>query len=392
MPINIDNTNTGTLTFRPPATGGGITLTFPANSGSSGEGLITDASGNLSFFAPALTGFTTAIDSSFPNNVNFVTSITASGGTTNQDFALSRKTITDSPMLMLAVPDGTSAGGDPRGANSIDLAFGAHKSNAASVAAGTNSIIIGGFNLGTAIASQNVILIGGTNIGGVVVNNPDTYGITVGVGVFNFQRTGQTYGATSGQGWLLACGSTLVEGTSLPLQGRYNIVGPASGVQPTSSFSHVMSSTRINVGNFNSNAARRVLLYARTTTATTQQMTTDGVGTTGTALNSIMLNNTNTAAVLDIKVIAVQELASGGGDSASWQIQGTFYKNATAATSTINQNLNSKTFASAGASSWAAAVVADTTTGFPAINITGAAGVTIRWMAYVLMAEVTAYA
>jgi hypothetical protein len=121
-------------------------------------------------------------------------------------------------------------------------------------------------------------------------------------------------------------------------------------------------------------------------------MTTDGAAATGTALTSIMFNNNNTAGVLEIRVCAVQELSSGIGDSACWWIQGTFYKNATAATATINQNLNSKQFATAGASTWTTALVADTTTGFPAVNVTGAAGITIRWMAYVLMAEVTAYA
>ena len=388
MAININNTNAGTFTLTPPATGGGITLTLPATAGSNGQGLATDASGNLSFYAPVLTGFTTVINNTGSNATTFVTSITASGGTTNQDFALVQKSAA-SPLLMLAVPDGTATGGNARGPNSIDLALG--KTNASSIAAGTNSIIIGGSSLGTASTSYNVILIGGTMISGLTIQNPDTYGITVAIGVNNFQRIGQTYGATSDQGWLLACAATVLDATSLPNQGAYNIVGPSSRAIPTSSFSHVFNSTLINTTDFNSNAARRVLLYARTTTATTRQMTTDGAAATGTALTSIMFNNTNTAGILDIKVVATQELASGTVDSACWQIQGLFYKDGTAASSVINQSLNSKTFSSAGASTWAAALVADTTTGFPAINVTGATGVTIRWMAYVLMAEVKAY-
>jgi hypothetical protein len=310
------------------------------------------------------------------------------------DFVIVPKTTT-SPLIMLQVPDGTTAGGNARGTGSIDLTLGT-KLSAASVAGGTNSILIGSSNggVGAATTSFNVIQIAGSGFSPtpIPVQNPDTYGIPIAIAVYQLDRTGQSYGATSDQGWFLAHSALGVNGTLQPNQGRYNIVGPGEGLQLTSSFSHVFSSYRINSTNFNSNAARRVLLFALTTNATTRQMTTDGVAATGTALTSIMFNNANTAGVLEIKVIAVQELVSGTGDSACWQIQGTFYKNATAATSVINQNSNSKTFSSAGASTWTTALVADTTTGFPAVNVTGAAGVTIRWMAYVLMAEVTAYA
>jgi len=388
MAVNLDNTNAGTFTLKPPATGGAISLTLPTSAGTAGQGLSTNASGILSFAAPSFTGFTTAINSASPN---YVTSVSASGGTTNQDLALVQKT-TSSPLLMLAVPDGTTAGGNARGANSVDLVLGT-RVNANSVAGGTNSILIGGNGgAGAATASFNVIQIGAFDNVTTPVQNPDTYGIPINLGGQNLNRTGQSYGATSDEGWFLALPGFTINGTAQPNQGRYNIVGPGSGVQLTSSFSHVFSSERINSTDFNSNASRRVLLMARTTNATTRQMTTDGAAATGTALTSIMFNNANSAGVLEIKIIAVQELVSGTGDSACWQIQGTFYKNATAGTSTINENLNNKTFSSGGASAWTASLVADTATGFPAVNVTGAAAVTIRWMAYVLMAEVTAYA
>ena len=142
MAVNLDNTNAGTFTLKPPATGGAISLTLPTSAGTAGQGLSTNASGILSFAAPSFTGFTTAINSASPNNTNYVTSVSASGGTTNQDLALVQKT-TSSPLLMLAVPDGTTAGGNARGANSVDLVLGT-RVNANSVAGGTNSILIGG--------------------------------------------------------------------------------------------------------------------------------------------------------------------------------------------------------------------------------------------------------
>ena len=48
MAIQFDNTNTGTVTLKPPASGS-VALVLPSADGTSGQVISTDGSGNLSF-------------------------------------------------------------------------------------------------------------------------------------------------------------------------------------------------------------------------------------------------------------------------------------------------------------------------------------------------------
>jgi len=48
MAIQFDNTNTGTVTLKPPASGS-VALVLPSADGTSGQVIATDGSGNLSF-------------------------------------------------------------------------------------------------------------------------------------------------------------------------------------------------------------------------------------------------------------------------------------------------------------------------------------------------------
>ena len=59
MAIQFDNTNTGTVTLKPPASGS-VALVLPSADGTSGQLISTDGSGNLSFITagalPSQTG------------------------------------------------------------------------------------------------------------------------------------------------------------------------------------------------------------------------------------------------------------------------------------------------------------------------------------------------
>jgi hypothetical protein len=48
MAIQFDNSNTGTVTLKPPASGS-VALVLPSADGTSGQVISTDGSGNLSF-------------------------------------------------------------------------------------------------------------------------------------------------------------------------------------------------------------------------------------------------------------------------------------------------------------------------------------------------------
>lgn len=151
MPIQFDNTNTGSVTLKGPASSSG-TMAFPSANGSASQALVTDGSGNLSWLSlssPAITGFTT----SSANR-----SFTASGGTTNQGAAVIGK---GSGGFLLNLPDGTSTGGYARGLSSVELMPG--RGFADRIASGLRSVIIGGNNC-KASGTDSIVIAGYNNI------------------------------------------------------------------------------------------------------------------------------------------------------------------------------------------------------------------------------------
>tara|TARA_R110000868_G_scaffold114309_8_gene306352 strand:+ start:17315 stop:20569 length:3255 start_codon:yes stop_codon:yes gene_type:complete len=102
-----------------------------------------------------LTGASSALNTASPNATNNVSSITASGGTTNQFLAL---VPAGTGGLLAAVPDSGTTGGNVRGIRSVDLQM--LRTNATMVASGSYSGILSGNN-NQADGSFSVVL-GGT--------------------------------------------------------------------------------------------------------------------------------------------------------------------------------------------------------------------------------------
>jgi len=79
----VEGTNNGTnsITIKAPATlGGDVTYVMPGTDGSSGNVIVTDGSGNLSFSAPAASSFTIAADSGSGDTFNTGETLTFTGG------------------------------------------------------------------------------------------------------------------------------------------------------------------------------------------------------------------------------------------------------------------------------------------------------------------------
>jgi hypothetical protein len=108
------------------------------------------------------------IYTSSPNATVNHLSLQATGATTNVSVSIVPK---GSGAFSLQVPDGTSAGGNARGANAIDLQT--SRSAAANVASGTNSIVVGSNNRASA---DTAIAIGRDNV------SSDVYAATLGYG------------------------------------------------------------------------------------------------------------------------------------------------------------------------------------------------------------------
>jgi hypothetical protein len=64
MAIQFDNTNTGTVTLKPPASGS-VALVLPSADGTSGQVISTDGSGNLSFVTVAAGGGSSGFEQTF---------------------------------------------------------------------------------------------------------------------------------------------------------------------------------------------------------------------------------------------------------------------------------------------------------------------------------------
>lgn len=189
-----------------------ITYTLPTADGASGTFLTTNGSGTLSWTAatvgtvtsvsvvtangvsgtvatatttPAITltlaGIIPSLNTSAPNNTINASQVLANGGTTNQDLVLQPK---GTGSLLAQLPDGTTAGGDKRGTNSVD--WQTYRTVATYVTAGNYSVIGGGgdnYITGqyNTIAGGNGNYIQSTATGGAIaggINNKvrDNYG------------------------------------------------------------------------------------------------------------------------------------------------------------------------------------------------------------------------
>jgi hypothetical protein len=116
-------------------------------------------------------GWTPSLNTSSPNNTVNASRMLASGGSTNQDAVIQPK---GTGALLAQLPDGTSAGGNKRGAYAVDLQMG--RSAATQVASGASSFIgagqsntssgnrsvsVGGFN--NTSTQQDSVVVGGAS-------------------------------------------------------------------------------------------------------------------------------------------------------------------------------------------------------------------------------------
>ena len=119
--INLDNTGSG----------GAITLS------SDGTSLLLDGSA-VGGGGGGVTGFTSADNTSSPNDTVNIASLSVDSSSTNAGAAIVTK---GTGAFMLGIPDSGTTGGNVRGASAVDL--GIYRTNANQVASGTESILLG---------------------------------------------------------------------------------------------------------------------------------------------------------------------------------------------------------------------------------------------------------
>lgn len=228
MPIQLQNNTNGIVTLK-SQTSGSFSLSMPSSLGSSGQSIVNDGSGNLSF--STVSSNPTGMTFSTSSTPQATSNIAASGGTSNQGIAICPK---GSGGILLNIPDGAAAGGDVRGSYSIDLQ--SLRSSASNVASGSYSNIFGGSNntvsgsysvaigIGNTISSNSSLVVGNgisvsSAIGSISINNSSASNIGSGYPLVT------TSGSALNQ---MYAGSVYPSGP-----GAYSLVYPKAGASGT---------------------------------------------------------------------------------------------------------------------------------------------------------------
>lgn len=351
-----------------------------------------DGTGNYSTPASGgLTKFTEAEATTSPNNTVYVDSLTAAGSTTNVDVAIVPK---GTGAFMLDVPDNTTAGGNKRGANAIDLQT--TRIVATNVASGTQSVVIGS----NSTASGAVAVAIGDQ---ALASN--SYATAFSLSTASGQRTfafgfqamasgdyavalgGNSSGASTASGE-----NSVVIGMNNIASGQYSVaIGLGNTSNAINSFALGRSSSAFSVSGRQVYASGReatdgdaqtskFILRERTTGNTATTLTTDSNAAATT--NQVILSN-NAAYRFKGTIIGKQ---SGSTNASAWDIDGLIVRGANAASTTLlisNVNLVQNTPA------WGTpTLAADTTNGGLQVQVTGAGATNIQWTCVVETTEV----
>jgi hypothetical protein len=348
---------------------------------------IFSASGGLTEFTEAET--TVAPNATVP--VNSLTPVTA---TTNADFAIVPK---GTGAILADIPDNTTAGGDKRGANALDLST--KRAAANQVASGASSIVLGE---NARASGSNTIAIG---LGGIGSISSGSASISIGnwttasgtqsfssgsrcdaTGLSSVSIGGYQYGATtaSGESSFASGGATASGDYSLSIgpgniaSGRHSVATGINshtfGIIGRQAHSSGVESTQ------GDSQASKFILRERTTgnTATTLTSDSNAAGTT----NQVILSN-QSAYGFTGTIVGKQ---SGSTNACMWKVTGLIARGANAASTTL-------TFSSvdvvSNAPAWGTpTLAADTTNGGLRVQVIGAATTNIQWTAVIETTEV----
>lgn len=317
----------------------------------------------MSFITPpSYPGFSTAAYTTAPNNAVNVAAVQAVGGTASVDLALLPKGL--SGAILADVPDNTSIGGAKRGAQAVDLQI--LRTTAAQVASGQTAVIAGGGN--NTASGFGAAVLGGTD------NWARGLYATVGGGANN------TAGAASGDQ-----GPTVGGGYQNLANAAYATIPGGLGATVRSiigRFSY-SSYTPATVGNWQ---LSKLLESAVTSNATPFGMHVQGSGGGARNAASVLTVADNSANVFEGYVVARDNTTE---DSSAWRVTGLIKRGAgVGTTALVGAPVVTLIAQDAGAAAWALAVSADTALGALKYTVTGAAGVTIRWLSNTEITEV----
>ena len=258
MPIQIDNTVTTTITLAAP-TSGSATLTFPAADGTSGQTLLTDGAGVLTWGAlptastPGLTGTASTTGTNATVNIDALT-IATTGSSTDQSIALVPK---GTGSIVSFIPTSTTFG-----ANNVSFQ---KQTTATSVSTGTGGSVTLGYDSNIS-SGQTLVTVGCTNVFTTNTNS----GVSIAVG---HPVLASTVNAQGNQSVQVLCknlqnirtGATAFMGVNMWVRRAYQHVLGGISADPQStagSSSTYYSLTHYTGTTAGSGAANAVFLYS----------------------------------------------------------------------------------------------------------------------------------
>lgn len=316
----------------------------------------------------SLANFTETLATSSPNVTINVASLAASGAASSIDIVIEPKL---NGGLMAQTPDSSTTGGNKRGQLAVD--FQRTRSSASQVASGTRSVIVNG--TGNTSSGTDSFVGAGASVAATA-----NYAVAVG---------GTTNTASGAQSSLLGGSTNVASGAYSASLGGANCIASGGYSIACGAFSStlgLLGAFSNSSGAFSATGdSQRMDLVLRvgTTNATTKRLTSDA--NNAAADNQLILSNNSSYVVTGL--VVVRENATG--DTASWKFDAHIRRGANAAaTAMVAACTPTQIAADAGASTWTIAVAADTTNGGLAIDVTGEASHTLRWVATLTSAQV----
>lgn len=326
----------------------------------------------------SLTGFTASLETASPNNFVNVSLLLASGGSTDQNAVLQAK---GTGGVGAKVADGTVAGGNVRGARSVDWQH--SRNGATQVASGADSVIGGGLQ-NTASGVQATVAGGRTNsatssnatVGGGSGNQATQPYSTVSGGSSNTASGAQGSAVGGGENNTASALRAKVAGGYLnTADGDYSWVPGGYWADTRGIYG---AGARASGGfSASGDTQSRCFVMRQVSSSATPVVLTTNAAAGGTANQPVLPNNSS----FIVKGVVNARQASTG-DAKSWEFTAHIKRGANAAaTAMVAAASVTSIAADAGAAAWAVAVTANTTTGCLSITATGEASKTIKWVA-----------
>lgn len=328
----------------------------------------------------SLTNFTESVNTASPNTSIPVVRLIATNAATNVDIALSPK---GAGAITAQIADSTTAGGNKRGANAVDLQT--TRANANQAATGASSVVSGGSNNRASATGAGVPYgvgntASGAHSGAGGQSNTASGDNSLALGGNTNTASGVRASCLNGQSNTASgAQATTIGGNGNVASGDESI---ATGKEATTR--GLLGAEARCMGQFgNPGDAQRIemILRRNSSNATPVRLTA----------NNGSASSTNQMVLQDSSVLTVYGQVSSrdfSNNCSSWEFKASIKRGTGAASTAMVAACTPVLIAAdAGASGWALTVTADTTLGCLAIEVAGASGVTTRSVCHITCSE-----